>query len=84
MPWSSLADKLGAFNMILPCLVAAGALQWILLACGSTGGIIVFAILYGFFSGAYVSLLPSVNVAFARSLAEVGGERRSLIRTRQG
>ena len=84
MPWSSLADKIGAFNMILPCLVAAGALQWILLACGSTGGIVAFAILYGFFSGAYVSLLPSVNVAFARSLAEVGGERRSLIRTRQG
>lgn len=37
--------------------------MWVLLACGSTGGVIAFAIVFGFVSGAYVSLLPSVNVS---------------------
>ena len=30
------------------------------------------AILYGFFSGAYVSLLPSIFAAFAKSPIEIG------------
>lgn len=46
--------------------------MFILLACGSVGGVICFAIFFGFFSGAYVSLLPSVTASFARSVGEIG------------
>jgi len=67
-----LADKYGPFNLLIPCVIVSAALQWIMLACGSAGGVMAFSAIYGFFSGAYVSLLPSVLISFARGLHEIG------------
>ena len=76
--------------MIIPCVFLSGIFMWILLACGSPTGVVLFAIFFGFFSGAvsrssypcvallimsalqYISLLPSVNASFARSVHEIG------------
>lgn len=41
-------------------------------ACTTTVTLIVFCVLFGFFSGAYVSLLPSMQAGFAQDLHEVG------------
>ncbi|KAL7007999.1 hypothetical protein EMMF5_002648 [Cystobasidiomycetes sp. EMM_F5] len=47
-------------------------MQWVMLACNNPGGIMAFSAIYGFFSGAYVSLLASVQVGFANSPFEIG------------
>lgn len=60
------------YSSQIPCLTICGAMTFVFLACGSTGGIIGFAIVFGFFSGAYVSLLPSIQAGFARNVQEIG------------
>ncbi|ORY83513.1 major facilitator superfamily domain-containing protein [Leucosporidium creatinivorum] len=54
-----LADTYGAFTILIPNCIASGVLvfAWIGL-CKSTAGTVVFAILYGLTSGAYVSMMP--------------------------
>jgi len=67
-----IADKYGPFNLIISCTVISAGLVWVFLACTSKAGIICIAIFYGFFSGAYVSLVPSCIAAWANSLSEIG------------
>ncbi|KAJ9116415.1 hypothetical protein QFC22_004857 [Naganishia vaughanmartiniae] len=55
-----VADKVGRTNTILPFLTLAGILLFIFPLCTSLGGLIPFAILYGFASGGHVSLQPAV------------------------
>ena len=43
-----------------------------MLGCGSTAGIVCFSIFFGFFSGAYVSLLASIEASFAKNIGEIG------------
>ncbi|KAI5450482.1 hypothetical protein NCC49_003103 [Naganishia albida] len=54
-----VADKVGRCNTILPFLTLAGVLLFIFPLCTSLGGLIPFAILYGFASGGHVSLQPA-------------------------
>jgi fucose permease len=53
-----MADKLGVFNMLIIASTCAGIICLAWMAATSTAGVIVIAILFGFFSGAYVSLIP--------------------------
>lgn len=56
----ALADKVGKFNMqSLWCLVAGVIVLALGLPASSNAAYITFAALYGFASGAYVSLLPA-------------------------
>jgi len=71
-----LADKIGPLNMIIPCVAISGILTLCLIAVKSVGGIIVFNLLYGFFSGAFVSLPPAIIVHLSPD--------RGLIGTRMG
>ena len=71
-----IADKTGPFNMIVPCGFAAGIIIFGLLGTHSVGAIIVIAILYGFFSGTFVSLPPACFVLLSPN--------RGLIGTRMG
>ncbi|KAH8886516.1 MFS general substrate transporter [Thozetella sp. PMI_491] len=57
-----LADRFGALELTIVCSVAAAVFAYIGIAVDSLGGLIVFAILFGFVSGAVVSL-PSAVVA---------------------
>ena len=67
-----LADKIGALNMLVPCTIAAGVLCLAWIAIDNVAGITVFAILYGFFAGAYVSLVPPVIVDLTPDMSVVG------------
>ena len=67
-----LADKTGPMNMLVPCTVAAGTLCLAWIAITNVTGITVFAALYGFFAGAYVSLLPPVIVELTPDMSVVG------------
>ncbi|KAL2202782.1 MFS general substrate transporter [Sarocladium strictum] len=68
-----LADKLGAplGLMVVNCAVA-GILAFVAIAIHNLGGLVVFAILYGFVSGAVVSLPGTVLATLAPSLDRVG------------
>ncbi|KAH9934351.1 MFS general substrate transporter [Fomitopsis serialis] len=56
-----LGDRWGALEVYVPCLVLNSGLQFALLGCSTSYGLVLFTIFYGFFSGAAVSLyLPAV------------------------
>lgn len=62
---SVTCSKWGLFQQ-LPCIFIASIFHWILLACGNTAGVICFAIVFGFFSGAY-SKYPLISSLDFRS-----------------
>lgn len=57
-----LADKLGPFNVVIPCTLFSGVLCFCFIAAKSAAGIIVLMAFYGFFSGTFVSLPPTIIV----------------------
>ena len=69
---TALADRIGTLNTIIPCTLICGVLVLVWIAVHSTGALIAFALLYGFFSGSFVSLPPSTLVALSPDLSKVG------------
>ncbi|CAA7270140.1 unnamed protein product [Cyclocybe aegerita] len=67
-----LADYLGPFNTITPVLLACGVLIYALIGISTAAGIIVFAILYGFMSGAALSLVAPGVAVLAKHPSEIG------------
>lgn len=67
-----LADKIGCLNMIIPCVTISGILVLIWLACTTLGSLVVFCILFGFFSGAFVSLPPAVIASISKDPKKIG------------
>jgi MFS family permease len=67
-----LADKTGPFNMLVPCSLISAILAFVWIGIKNTGGIIVFCILYGFFSGTFVSLPPTTVVSLSPNMGVVG------------
>ena len=67
-----LGAKLGELNVCIVITTVAGILAfcWIPIK-SSTAGIIVFALLYGFFSGGFVSLLPPVTMTTAPNMVKL-------------
>ena len=51
-----LADHIGPFNMICPSILACSILIYACIGVNNAGGLIVFAALYGFFSGSNITL----------------------------
>lgn len=73
---SFIADFIGPLNVLSICTLIAGLLGfcWIAIPSGATvGGLVVWALLYGAFSGAFVSLQPSTVVSITDDLSIVGG-----------
>lgn len=66
------ADKTGPLNMLLPCAAISASLAFCWIAISSKAGLVVFSILYGFFSGTFVSLPPTTVVSLSPNLAVVG------------
>ncbi|ETS60296.1 hypothetical protein PaG_05851 [Moesziomyces aphidis] len=66
-----VADRVGRINTVLPHLAVSGILIFIFPLCTNLGGLITFAILYGFTSGCYVSLIPACSSQLG-STATVG------------
>jgi predicted MFS family arabinose efflux permease len=71
-----IADRTGPMNMIIPCCLISGVIALCLIPVRSVAGLIVDCLLYGFFSGALVSLPPTVFVHLSPN--------RGLIGTRMG
>lgn len=66
------ADRTGPLNMLILCNGSAAILAYCWLAVHDTPGLIVFSLLYGFFSGTFVSLLPSTVASLCPSLGVFG------------
>ncbi|QRW12306.1 transporter MCH4 [Ceratobasidium sp. AG-Ba] len=67
-----IADKHGPFNLLIPCSAISGVLIFAMFGIKSSGALIVFSILYGFFSGAYISLVIPLVASLARDISEIG------------
>jgi len=67
-----LADKAGAYNVLLPSILGCGAVLFGLFGIHNFTGVVVFGVLFGFFSGAYISLIPPLLVTLCRDLNELG------------
>jgi predicted MFS family arabinose efflux permease len=71
-----LADKSGPLNIIIPCAWISGILILCLIAVKNVAALVVICILFGFFSGTFVSLPPTIIVHMSPN--------RGLIGTRMG
>ena len=69
---NALADRIGTLNTLVPCTFACGLVAFSWMAVDDTGDLFVFAILYGFFSGSFVSLPPTTIVSLSSDLHKVG------------
>ncbi|KAI3626624.1 hypothetical protein CBS9595_001985 [Malassezia furfur] len=67
-----LADKLGPFNMIVGLSLCSTVLAFGWMGVDSVAGICVFAVLYGFMTGGYVSLPTPCVTSITANLHEVG------------
>ncbi|KAL9470822.1 hypothetical protein ACSS6W_008763 [Trichoderma asperelloides] len=67
-----IADKYGSLETAIACTLVAGTLGYVAIVIKNLGGLLVFAILYGFVSGAVVSL-PSAIVASLTPDMKLGG-----------
>ena len=73
-----VADKLGVNNMMVPSAIISSILTYCAIAAKDVGGVVVVALLYGFFSGTFVSLPPSILVHLTPP------NKRGMIGTRVG
>ncbi|OLN92796.1 Riboflavin transporter MCH5-like protein 7 [Colletotrichum chlorophyti] len=67
-----LADKVGALYMQISVAALSAVLMFAWLGINSMPGLVVFAILYGLFSGGLVSISPTVIVSLSPDLGRVG------------
>lgn len=67
-----IADRTGPINMIVPCALISGILALCLIAAHSLAPVIVICALYGFFSGSFVSLPPTILVHLTANRAMIG------------
>jgi predicted MFS family arabinose efflux permease len=69
---NALADKIGPLNVAVPMTTVTAVLAFALMGIKSTAGIVVFCILYGFFSGSFVSLPPAVIASLSSDVRKIG------------
>jgi MFS family permease len=69
---AALSDAFGRFNLIVPCLFLTGLSTLVLWSFANTLGLIMFyAIVYGFFSGAFNALIVPC-IAQISDIREIG------------
>ncbi|KAF8878805.1 MFS general substrate transporter [Gymnopilus junonius] len=66
------ADKFGTYNLLLPCLFISSGLAFTMFAISDFPGVIVFGLLFGFWSGSYISLIPSLLAQLCNHAKEQG------------
>jgi len=67
-----VADKVGITPIFVPLTGIAGAIIFAMLGLKNVGGIVIFCLLYGFTSGAYVSMAGPLFASMADHLSEMG------------
>ncbi|KAI5475745.1 hypothetical protein MNV49_000874 [Pseudohyphozyma bogoriensis] len=69
---NAMGDYYGPLNTVIPCLAATAILCFAMFGAKTSAGAVVFALLYGFCSGGYASLLAPVFVSMSRQPSEMG------------
>ncbi|GAA5830638.1 hypothetical protein JCM11251_002545 [Rhodosporidiobolus azoricus] len=67
-----IADRTGPFIIQTICYLSAGIVLFFMYLATSSAGIVVFAALYGFLSGGFISLVSPVCVTLSKDLSEIG------------
>lgn len=67
-----LSDHFGPLNIMAPSAIIMGVLTFCFIAADSSAALIVLAVLYGFFSGVYLSLPGVVMVAITKDKSRIG------------
>lgn len=67
-----LADRFGSLNVMVPCGLVTAILAFVWLGISNAPGLWVFCVLYGFSSGAVVSLPPTVIATLSPDMSLVG------------
>ena len=67
-----IADKTGPLNIIAPCALISAVLAYAWIPIHTKGALIAFCILYGFFTGSFVSLPPTTVVTLSPNLGLLG------------
>ena len=74
-----LADKSGPLNFYVPHIFVTGVLAFCWIAVHSSAGIIVFSVVYGFFSASLVSLIGPITVEISKETSDVIGTRLGMV-----
>lgn len=72
------ADRIGTLNMMSICASAAAVLGLSLLAVRNVPGIMIFCVLYGFFTGAFMSLPGPTTASLSKDHMASLGSRMSV------
>lgn len=67
-----LAAKIGMYNVLIPCGLLTGIMAFAFIGAKSLASVIVVGALYGVFSGALLSLAPTIAVQLAPNRALIG------------
>jgi MFS family permease len=67
-----IADKTVPLNIIAPCALISAVLAYAWIPIHTKGALIAFCILYGFFTGSFVSLPPTTVVTLSPNLGLLG------------
>ena len=67
-----LADRFGSLNVMVPCGLLTAVLAFVWIGITNAPGLWAFCVLYGFFSGALVSLPPTVIAILSPDMSVVG------------
>jgi len=67
-----IADRIGPLNVLVPCATIAAVLALVWIGITTLGGLLAFALVYGFFSGGFVSLPPVAIVTLTRDMSKIG------------
>lgn len=67
-----VADHSGPLNMFTPAAVITGILAFVWIGVHTVPGIIILAVLYGLFSGGFVSLPPVVMISLTKDMRDLG------------
>jgi predicted MFS family arabinose efflux permease len=70
-----IADRVGPFNVVIPFALVTGVLCYCFIAATSSASIIVLIAFYGFFSGTFVSLPPTIMMHLSHNARDKIGTR---------
>ena len=74
-----LADKFGPLNFYTPHIFVTGVLAFCWMAVHSSAGVIVFSVVYGFFSASLVSLIGPITVEISKESSDIIGTRLGMV-----
>ncbi|KAI0080488.1 MFS general substrate transporter [Panus rudis PR-1116 ss-1] len=69
---TALADRLGVYNIMLPAMMTSAALLFGMFGIRSGADAVVIAAIFGFSTGAYISLIPSLLAMLCTDMSELG------------